>query len=214
MNTQKKKKSSSRQVSNQQGGQRRLTIPRPMAIPNVAITHRTKLRYSCNATAAVGITYTNLLDAILLSTSATVGYQVFDVVKIRAVEVWSYSPSGTVNINLAFIGGTLGAIGDEVQHTDVSMGIEPAYIFAVPDARSQCSTFQPTTSAAAFNLYCQSGTIIDLHLTYRSAMKADTPQQTQLGLVGAAPGAIYYRGFDGQPTASTKFNPLGTQQVI
>jgi hypothetical protein len=185
-----------------------------LSIPNVAIDHVVKVRYVSTATTSLGISYRNLLDSILVATTATAGAQLFDLVKIRRVEMWCYNPSGVATITLQFVGRTDGLIGDDKSHTDTSMGLEPAYLSAKPDARSQASQFQQSNTAVAFNIYCPIATVVDLHLSFRTAMEGVSATSVQQALVAGSAGLVYYRGFDGLATASTKFLPQGTPQII
>jgi hypothetical protein len=196
------------------GNQALMTIPRPLAIPNIAIEHVVKIRYACTAQTSLAISYRNLLDSILVATTATAGAQLFDLVKIRKIEAWSYVPTGVSTLTIQFVGRTDGLIGDDKSHTDTSMGIEPAYLSVKPSARSQASMFQQSNTAVAFNIYCAQATIVDLSLTFRTAMEGVSATSAQQALVGAAAGLVYYRGFDGIATATTKFTPQGTPQII
>jgi hypothetical protein len=190
------------------------TIPRPLSIPNVAINHVVKLRYVATADATVAVSYRNLLDSILIATSATTGVQLFDIVKVRKVELWCYNPSGVATVSVHFVGRTDGSIGDDKAHTDTSMGLEPAYLSIKPDPKSQASQFQQSSAAVAFNVYCPIATVIDLHLSFRTAMEGNSATSVQQALVSGSAGLVYYRGFDGLATSSTKFGPKGTPQII
>jgi hypothetical protein len=196
-----------------QGDQSRSVIPHPPPIANIAISHNTKLRFVSTSNATIAITYQNLLDTILVATTAVLGYQLFDLVKIRRIQMWSQNSSAVVTVSVHFVGRSDGAIGDDKAHTASSMGIEPAYLSVKPDPRSQAAQFQDAGSPVAFNMYCPAGTVIDLSLSYRTAMEGNAPVQAQYALIAATTGNVYYRGFDGLQSASTKFTPLGTPQI-
>jgi hypothetical protein len=55
--------------------------------------------------------------------------------------------------------------------------------------------------------------VVDLSLTYRSSMAGYAPIAVTQALVGAQPGNIYVRGFDGVALATTKFRPQGVPDV-
>jgi hypothetical protein len=195
------------------GGQPNSVIPHPPPITNIAISHDTKLRFVSTANVTLAITYQNLLDTILVAVTAVLGYQLFDLVKIRRIQAWSQVSSGVNTVSLHFVGRSDGLIGDDKAHSSSSMGIQPAYLNAKPDPKSQAGQFQKASSAVAFNFYCPAGTIVDLSLSYRSAMEGNAPTAAQYALIAATIGNVYYRGMDGLQTASTKFTPLGTPQI-
>lgn len=202
-------KSSKRRNENQDSW----VIPRPLAIPNVGQVRNVRVRYVTTGTVALAITYHNLLDSQLVATTAVAGFQYYDLVRIRAIEMWSYSPSGTTTISLAYVGRALGAVGDDNAHTDTSIGMEPAYLKAVPSKGSTASMFQPDTTNTAFNIYCPTATIIDVHFSFRTALEGNAPVAVTQALVGAQPGMMYFRGIDGAALASTLFRPQGTPQL-
>jgi hypothetical protein len=200
-------------------GQESMVIPRPLSIPNVGVVHATRMRYICSSVATgVSITFQNLLDSFILSTTATAGFQLFDLVKIRAIEIWAHptafgSATTPVTALLNFIGKTAGLVGDMTQHSGTSMGLEPAYLFARPAARSLASEYQASNAAVAFNLSVPVGAVIDLHLTFKNGMEGAAPVACASALVAAQVGDLLLRGFDGAAIASTKFQPQGSLSV-
>lgn len=189
-------------------------IPRPIQLANAGIVHNHIMRYVSTGAASLSITYKGLLDAILVCATATTGYQMFDLVKVAKIEMWAYNPSGVTSLNLGFIGRTAGHIGDDAAHSAQSMGMEPAYLRAVPSRKALCSQFQADSTDTVFNIYCPIATIVDLHLVYKSALEGYAPVACANALVAGQPGLIYYRGFDGAAIASTKFTPQGSMQLI
>jgi hypothetical protein len=189
-------------------------IPRPMAVPNIGLTHSVKVRYASTAATQLAISWKNLLDSWVVSTAATTGFQLFDSVRIRAIEVWAYSSAGPVTATVIFPGAVLGAQGDSSTHTDTSMGIEPAYVRARPSKRSQASMFQSSSTNSAFDIFVPSGAIIDIDATFRCSMAGYAPTALTNALVAAIPGNVYIRGFDGAAAATTKFLPQGIPDVI
>jgi hypothetical protein len=108
-------------------GERNQLIPHPPPIQSFGLKHSTTLRFT--ATAAAGqteITFQNLIDTINFAATAVTAFQVFRTVKIRYVEVWAVPVIGNAaSIVVEFNGGTVGSAGDQVIHTDTSMGINP-----------------------------------------------------------------------------------------
>jgi hypothetical protein len=180
-----------------------------MGVSNISLTHNVKMRFAATATATLAISWKNLLDSWLIATTSTQGYQLFDAVRIRAIEIWAYSAAGPVTCTVIFPGAVLGAQGDSTTHTDTSMGIEPAYIRAVPSGKSQASMFQASSTNSAFDIYTSSGAVVDLHLSFRASMSGYAPTTVTNALVAAQVGNVYVRGFDGIAVATTKFAPQG-----
>jgi hypothetical protein len=184
-------------------------IPHPPELSAAQLQHSVALRFVANAGVAQQIvTFQNLLDTLLMATSATQPYDVFQLVKVRKVEVWSCPAIGSSNtISVDFSGQTVGSLGDADLHTDTSMGIEPAHVCAVPKKRSQVSQFQLSSGNTAFVLNgVASGTVVDVHLSFKQLFLAQTGSATASSVsVGATVGLIYTRGLDGIAAATTKF---------
>lgn len=185
-------------------------ISHPPEIQEYAVRHGTRLRFVCNsAVVAQSITFQNLLDTMVVATTAVQGADLFYSVKVRAVEVWAAPVLGTaVTVAVDFSSATVGVTGDQRFHTDTSMGIEPAHVRAVPSRRSVASLFQTSSGDQAFTLSCPTGAVIDLELTFVQTSQTGFAVLAQNALVGATAGAPYWRGFDGLAIAGTKFTPV------
>lgn len=188
-------------------------IPRPPPIPNTTLTHNVRMRFAAQA-ASLSISWKNLLDTWLVATSATQGYQLFDAVRIRAIEVWSYSAAGPVTCTVTFPGAVLGAQGDSTTHSDTCMGLEPAHVLARPSKRSMAAMYQNGTTNTAFDIYCPAGSVVDLQLSFRCSMAGYAPVAATNALVAAQTGNVYVRGFDGVAAATSKFQPQGIPDYV
>lgn len=100
-------------------------IAHPPQINSYGITHSTRLRFITNAgVAQTAITFENLLDLILVGTGATSVSDLFQQVKVRAVEMWAVPVvGGATSVQVEFRDQTAGFVGDAKIHTDTSMGI-------------------------------------------------------------------------------------------
>lgn len=182
----------------------RLTHPPP--IRNVALSTKMRRRFIASSAFDGNITWTNLLDSVLLASSATQGYQVFECVRLKEVEVWHCPVASTVSTVIVEFGGqNAGAIGDQQIHQDSSMGLSPAHVRARPSAKSQASQWQFESATAAFRLVAPAGSVIDVVVEYRGEFNA--AYAVANALVGATTGALYVRGLDGQPVASSVLVP-------
>ncbi len=173
------------------------------------ISHRQRLRFLCLTAGSQSVTFANLLDCMLVATSATTAVDIFDQVKVNFVEMWA---TGVNNVSLltvacGFTGGTTGVAGDGRIISDTSMNSEPAHIKAKPLPSSAAGQWQISNGLVAFTLFdCPAAAIIDVDCSFRNADIA--PVSSAVAPVGATAGQFYYRGLDGQATASTKFQPL------
>jgi hypothetical protein len=188
-------------------------ISHPPQIPRFEVRHSTRLRFVSTAAIDLGITFQNLLDTILMATTAVQVADLFYAVRVKAVEVWANPAVGTTQtVSVIYAGVSTGAIGDQSTHTDTSMGIQPAHVRAVPVARSLAANFQSSSSDLAFILQCPSASVVDVELSFTGAFNSSVIAQH--AAVGAAPGAVLLRGLDGVATAGTQIPTALTQFAI
>lgn len=202
-NSNKKRRVSVTQKNRGRGGLR----THPPQIGNYQIIHERTLRFTAVAAAAsTNITFADILDCIGIATTAIAGYELFDLVRIKRLDVWGIASLGTPStISVVYSGTTAGSVGDVSLHTDTSLGFEPAFVSARPGGRSLASMFQPYTAGTAFTITCPAGAVVDLHVTFRDVPGEGTALQA--ALVGATVGSIFYRGLDGAAIAGTNFKP-------
>jgi hypothetical protein len=185
-------------------------IDHPPMLDAYNITHAVALRFTSSSSQLNKvITYQNLHDTILIATTATQGFQLFDQCRIRKISVWGQAVVGTIStVAVDFVTST----GDRDYKTDTSLGIKPAYVRTKPSAKSLASFWQLSTAGNAFELSCPAQSIIDVHLSFRTSNAPPTAAQNVL--VGATPGDIYYRGLDGAAFATTTlFPPTGVLSI-
>jgi hypothetical protein len=180
-------------------------ISHPPPIQEYAVRHGTRLRFVLTAGFSGSITYQNLLDTMLMAATTILGYDIFQFVKVRAVEAWASPLLGSaVTVAVAFDGQAAGFVGDMRYHTDTSMGVQPAHIKARPSPNSQASQFQVASAQNAFYLDAPQGSVVDVELTFVQSSTAQAVA-AQNALVAATAGAPYWRGLDGLAVATTKF---------
>lgn len=194
-----------RQNSNKRVLVRTPGIPHPPPLQNYAVTYSRTLRWSTNAATVTQVTYQNLLDTILYSTTTVVPYDLFYMVRVRRVRLWAIAAVGTpTTITLCFDGATAGSVGDQKIHTDTSMGLEPAYVSASPARNSLASKFQISSTAVAFIMDLSSGTVVDVSLDFHSDV-IGSQKQAQNNSVASTVGQLAFRGLDGLALATTKY---------
>jgi len=181
----------------------------PPQINGYEITHKVRLRFTVTAAAATNISFANILDTILMATTAVVGFDIFDVVRIRSVEVWSQAALGTPStVTVIFITAT----GDRSIHTDTSLGVKPAYVKAIPSNRSLASFWNASGAGGVFSISCPAGSIVDCSFSFRTTNAIAVAAAN--ALVGATVGEVYYRGLDGLAAAATNFPPIAGVATI
>jgi len=179
---------------------------------NPQITHHQRMRFLANAAGSQVVTFQNLLDALLVCTSATVGYDLYDVVKVKKVEMWCQGVTNApTTLSVDFSGGIAGAAGTGRFFSDTSMGVEPAHVVATPGRDNACAFWQGSSSLVAFVVTNANETVIDVEVTYRNAVV--TPVACANALVAGAVGQVYYRGLDGLATAGTKYPSLAYDTI-
>jgi len=187
-------------------------ISHPPQIPNLTVTHGVRMRFIANAAFAANVTFQNLLDIFLVATSATAGFDLFHSVKIRSVECWAVASSGNAEtVLLIYDGAAVGILGDFKEHSDTSMGIQPAHIKCKPSPKCLASEYQLSSANSAFFLSCPSGTVIDVEFTFQQYLSSAVAAQN--ALVGATTGASYVRGLDGVATATTKLQAVASTVI-
>jgi len=191
------------------------SLPHPPALQGLALTRSVRLRFLTNATITnQAITFQNLMDTQVLSTTTIAGVQMYDMMKIKGIEVWGYSPAGSATVAVTFEGKGVGLTGSSKLVTDTAIGVSPAHVFAAPDKRSQVAQWQATNTNVAFNITAPSSSVVDVLVTFRNNYDGSAAQVLANALAGATAGVLYQRGLDGLGFATTKFYPQGITGVI
>lgn len=154
------------------------------------------------------------MDAILVAATTIAGYDMFDVCKVKFVEMWQerIQSNTPLTISVTFPGQSGAVAGNGKVVSDTAMGIEPAHVFAKPVRAAGASLWQGSNSLTAFALVVNVGTVVDVGISYKSAADV-APLAAQSALVSAAPGQLYFRGLDGLPIATTKYTPQATEII-
>jgi len=183
-------------------------ISHPPEIPDLNVRHSTRLRWIVNsAVASASITFQNLLDTLVVGTSATTVADAFFAVKIRKVEMWADSVVGTsTTVTCVFAGTGTGFVGDQKVNTDSSMGIQPAHVMSRPSPKSLASNYQVSSTQQALSLTAPVGAVIDLELSFIQIFGGGGVA-AQNASVATNAGALYQRGLDGLAAAGTKYTP-------
>lgn len=142
---------------------------------------------------------------MVMASAAAQAYQIADVVRLRAVELWSIVTDGSINtIDLEYVWSANEVLGNSVIHSDTSLGTsQPAHIYAKPPRHSLASFTQSTSNAdIAFKMNLPAGAIIDVHLTYSLRDSAGVQAVTG-AIAGATAGTMYIRALNSSVSTST-----------
>jgi hypothetical protein len=171
-------------------------------------------RFEAQASAGpINITAQNLLDTYLVATSAIAGLQLFNFARVRKVEMWCPSNPqsflSTTQCSIKFIGaiGTGTGQSSDTLHVASSMGADqPGHLSAKPKPQEAAGLFSSATAGNLFQMYFTTGTIIDVHISFRCNTGVNGASLTN-ALVGATAGTSYFRGLDGLAKAATNLPP-------
>ncbi len=178
------------------------------------------LRFTTTGTGAATqctVTFQNLLDSWLIAGTATVGYQLFDFVKVRRVIVRALAgaPQGSsegsgCTVGIEFPGLVAGSNAGGKQASDSTLGTAlPAMVSLRPDKLSAAGFWQASSGNVAFVVRAVDsgstvviGAIIDVELSFKNSGDVN-PSIIASAIAGATPGSIYFGGLDGARLAAT-----------
>ncbi len=179
-----------------------------------------------NDPSGYSITNTDLMDLYCMAVTTTTAYQIFNAVRIVAVEVWVPSALDTTNngmvINSCFLEFpamvlSTGLGGRSVRLVDTSCSLDhSAHVRANPPEGSYAAMWQTNTAIAGtnalFNIGAAStGCIVDLTIELAIRDSALAPQPVTAAVVGATVGQIYVRPLSS--TTSSALAPVGVNTI-
>ncbi len=203
----------------------------PAKLPPIsfAMGWSTTLRFitTSNFTGAVGVTYQNLLDMVIIAGTSTTAYQLFDYVRVKRVTIRglgglpanSLYATGVSTVSVEYPGLVIGSGGSGRLASDSSMGQVPAMASLMPDPRSQAALWQPTSGNTCFvvraNDYAGGaliGAIIDVELSFKNNPDVN-PATVASAVAGATSGEIYFGGIDGARLAATAARSTADRRI-
>ncbi len=163
------------------------------------------LEYVLNATYTGSITWRNILDSVLMASSATVGYDVFYSARVHYVEVWTPPTVLGVAAGAPALAFDSPSQGDQKVY-NIPVTPQGGYCKCVPSKNSiNGLTWQQSSSLTCFTLNSfTAGTLIRISVVFRARMLSSNAAQNALS--GATAGFVYLRGLDGAAKASSAFN--------
>jgi len=172
------------------------------------------MRFTCTSQGTQSVTAANMLDWLVVSSTATAAWDLFDVVRLHEIEMWcAFVGSTPVSVGFEFNGQSAAVAGDGRNYSDTSMGVQPAHVRGRPNKRSGSAQWQASSNFPMFTAFnCVVGTIIDVTCEYRNIEAPPTAAAN--ATVAAVPGQWYYRGMDALAAAGTKFPATGVVGTI
>lgn len=189
---------------------------------NAAFTVKNKtLRFlSAGGQLKLSITAGKLLDTMLVASSTTTLYQLFDTCKLKYVEIWAPNPAQGTATNISIEASSNATLMsgrfDVFEDTTVNPSV-PAHVKWFPSARSVAGNIIPGNSVIElFRLTLPAGVncIIDVCFSELTFNNADPPVAALQPGVSLTPGQTYFRGLDALPTASSTLPPVVPGQNV
>jgi len=156
------------------------------------------------------ITVKNLLDTLIIATSATTGNDIFESIRLKSVEMWAQSASSAVTLTLGFISNGVGGDAPTKIYSDTAMGPnEPAHLICRPPKNSSAGFWQSGFSTnQLFEINAVAATIIDVTFDY--VLMTDSYVSAAANpLAGATAGILYARGLDGLGSGTSNYALAG-----
>jgi hypothetical protein len=196
-------------------------VPKPKQI-QLEVKQTRKLRFTnTGANPSTSISWYNLLDTVIVAGTASNGYELYDFVRIKEIEMWGNRGANTasaISIGIDF-GGVLAGMqgaGRSWEDTSVSLA-QPAYLRVRPDPRSQSAQFQSAQSGIAFHIRASGApaecVIVDLTLEFINSPLVN-PTAVGQAIAAATAGEIYFGGLDALRAVTTAWRSLLLPNVI
>jgi len=188
------------------GGGRASSLQPPPFVPTMSLSHRFRYVNGAN-TGAFSITRGNMLNQILVATSAVTTVRLLQAVRLKSVEVWA-NPSalGAAPTTIEF--EWLGENAPSTLVSDTGMGVRPAHVYSSPPPSSSnrwWSISGSSESDVLFSLLLPADCVIDV-MTELRFVETEGPTAGEIP-AGAGLGVIYGDYLDG--LASGKLAPIG-----
>lgn len=202
-----------KQKKSQRGDARRSgpVFPHPPPITCYGIKVSKKLRWvSLNAQTIKAITYQNLLDVYSFAATATTGFNLFQSVRVKEINLYDMpgSTGGTSSVSVLWYENDGNLTGERNVATDTGYGIIPAHVKSRPAKDSLSSKWHLSNTTVCFFISVGVNTVIDLDVEFVQNITGGLTA-CQNALATATAGQIFQRGLDGLPIASTNYQSGG-----
>jgi hypothetical protein len=163
------------------------------------------MRFKKSNAAVATVTWTDLMNLLVMASSATVGYTIYDAIKLRKVKAYMLPCVNTSSTGVSIaplkviMNGNAGG---------TSFGSDRT-VQAYPGQNGAKVSIKPTpplddwvntgNASAAFSVYGPVGVVVDIHLTIQ-LRGGITAAPTALTSTGASTGAVYGNYLDSSGT--------------
>jgi len=188
------------------GGGRRSSLQPPPFQPTVGLSHKFRFTNGAN-TSNFSVSRANLLNLLLVGTSATATVRLIEAIRLKFVEVWS----NPVALGAAPASCQIEWLGENSPSTvisDAGMGVRPAHVASAPPSSSSnrwWSVSGSLESDVLFILGLPVNSVVDVTVDLRF-VESETPTAGDIP-AGASLGQVYGDYLDG--LASGKLAPVG-----
>lgn len=192
-----------------QAGARGSRLDPPELVTTFSTGHRFRF-ISATANFSLPVTRAMLLNLYTMATTTTNQFRMITGIKLNRIRLWGTPPALGASTQSAVGVEWKGQQGPSTEHTDVSMGVRPAYVSTRPpiDASNRWWSISGSNeSEVIVNITTAVGTIIDIDTSVRFADdEAAVAAENGTGAASTV-GQVYWNYLDG--FASKKFAPVG-----
>jgi len=173
----------------------------PPFVPTVQVVSHTFRFSNAAGTGGSAINRRNLLNLILVATTATSTVRIIEGIRLSMVEMWANPPalgSAPTTLQIEWIGEN----SPSTVISDTSMGVRPAHVRSSPPASSSNRWWSMSGSQETdqlFSLILPANTIVDVTVDMRM-VEQETPTVGDIP-IGATVGQLYGDYLDGNITA-------------
>jgi len=158
----------------------------------------------------VTITRKNLLNLVVVATTAVTSSRIIEAVRLKSVELWTNPPalgSAPMTCSVEWIGSN----APSTIISDTTMGVLPAHVLAKPPPNSSNRWWSMSGTDEAdplFTLVVPSQTVCDVRVNLR-LVDSEAPVAGDVP-AGATVGQVYYDFLDG---IGGQWNPISVSQL-
>jgi hypothetical protein len=166
------------------------------------------------------ITLNSLSKLIMMASSSTVAYTIYDAIRISRIRIWGPPVGSSAVMSYIFFEWIDDSNADFVQnatHSDRGNQVRPCFLSLTPPKKGSASWWIQSTSThtnitSLFRYACSAATVIELEGCMRLADSANTISGTT---AGATTGLVYYNYLDnnasGGGAGAMNLTPIGRQ---
>jgi len=166
----------------------------PQIRPAISGSKTFRFNTQANAASEEAISQANLVDLLVMATSASTSALLFNSIRLRKVEMWAAPQQGGAPAHISVTGTVAGPTN---RKSDVSMGVTPAHVRWNPSPNSIADLWYEAgaSSQSLFTITAGNETIVDVTVDYivqcdDNAIAGPVPS-------GATAGVIYGVPLDG-----------------